>query len=146
MKTAAASRQRRLQLQTSYGQAMMWSKGFACGGNEDRIHPRRGPRWSDPQRAGAVCILLGCGSVIQTRGESHWRETAEAIRREAEAPARTTETVVADTYLGLTCLLARRFHRVPSRSRASAAIYDPVLEREAESRFGLDSGPVPTPF
>ncbi len=27
VKNAAASRQRRLQLQTSYGQAVMWSKG-----------------------------------------------------------------------------------------------------------------------
>ena len=30
VKNAAASRQRRLKLQTSYGQAMMWSRGFAA--------------------------------------------------------------------------------------------------------------------
>jgi hypothetical protein len=28
MKSAAAARQRRLQLETRYGQAMMWSRGF----------------------------------------------------------------------------------------------------------------------
>ncbi len=30
VKNAAASRQRRLKLQTSYGQALMWSKGYAA--------------------------------------------------------------------------------------------------------------------
>ena len=34
----------RLKLQTSYGQAMMWSKGFAAAGNDGRVRPRSGTR------------------------------------------------------------------------------------------------------
>jgi ATP/maltotriose-dependent transcriptional regulator MalT len=40
VKAEAAQRQRRLHLQTAYGQAVMWSKGLCRRGNEGRICPR----------------------------------------------------------------------------------------------------------
>ena len=44
VKDAAASRQRRLQLQTSYSQAVMWSPRLRLRGSEGRLRPRSGTR------------------------------------------------------------------------------------------------------
>ena len=105
VKNAAAARQRRLRLQTSYGQAMIWSKGF--GSEETKTAFLRAQELAAgiDNAAERFTILYGLWVGYTSRGEfAVGRETAEAFRREAEAAARRVETVVAGRILGLTCL------------------------------------------
>ena len=119
-KKAAASRQRRLKLQTSYGQAMIWSKGF--GSEETKTAFLRAQELAAgvDNVAERFTILYGLWVGYLSRGEfAVGRETAEAFRREAEAAAR--ETVVAGRMLGLTCLWQGDFIRSQVESRSSPA-------------------------
>jgi hypothetical protein len=69
VKTAAASRQRRLKLQTSYGQAMIHARGYSAPEaaaallEEGALILRRSPgpqlSVSTPQEGGHVRMLLG---------------------------------------------------------------------------------------
>ena len=144
-KKAAASRQRRLKLQTSYGQAMIWSKGF--GSEETKTAFLRAQELAAgvDNVAEQFTILYGLWVGYLSRGEfAVGRETAEAFRREAEAAAR--ETVVAGRMLGLTCLWQGDFIRSQVNLVQTLQLYDPELDREAKFRFGMDSGACSTAY
>ena len=54
VKAAEAQRQRRLHLQTAYGQAMMWAKGFAAEETKAAFCARDGARGQDRRLYGAL--------------------------------------------------------------------------------------------
>ena len=147
VKKAAAARQRRLKLQTSYGQAMIWSKGF--GSEETKTAFLRAQELAGGihNAAERFTILYGLWVGYLSRGEfAVGRQTAEAFRREAEAAARITETVVAGRILGLTCLWQGDFTQSQVNLVQALQLYDPELEREAKFRFGMDSGACSTAY
>ena len=86
VKAAEAQRQRRLHLQTAYGQAMMWSKGFVA--EETRVAFAR---------AGELAVKSGSNAERNAIYFARWvssllsgdlnsaRKTAESFLREAEA-------------------------------------------------------------
>ena len=106
VKDAAASRLRRLQLQTSYSQAVMWSRGY--GSDEAKAafaHAQELATGVDnaAERFDAYYGLF-IGSLV--RGELRSaRETAEKFVREAEKEERITEAAAARRTLGVACLL-----------------------------------------
>ena len=145
VKKAAAARQRRLKLQTSYGQAMIWSKGF--GSEETKAAFLRAQELAAgvDNVAERFTILYGLWVGCLSRGEfAVGRETAEAFRREAEAAAR--EAVVAGRMLGMTCLWQGDFIRSQANLVQALQLYDPELDREAKFRFGMDSGACSTAY
>jgi class 3 adenylate cyclase/predicted ATPase len=104
VKKAAASRQRRLKLQTDYGQALLWSRGF--GSEEakaalDRAQELAAETDSAPARFPAYYgKWLSCAA----HGEMGLaRQTAERFLREAKIEGRMVEGAVASRILGLTC-------------------------------------------
>jgi class 3 adenylate cyclase/predicted ATPase len=143
--TAAADQ--RLKLQTSLGQAMMYSHGF--GSDESKTAFARARTLATGvgdagERFDAYFGLL-VGSVL--RGElSLARETAESFLRDAENEGRMTEAAVARRNVG-----AVRFYQgdlIGGRSNLGEAlrIYDPQRDRDAKFRFGVDTCAAATGF
>src|SRR5215831_15607860 len=103
-KNCAASRQRRLQLQTDYGQALLWSRGFASEEAKaalDRAQELAAGADSAPARFSAY---YGKWLSCSARGETGLaRQTAERFLREAKVEGRMIEAAVASRNLGLTC-------------------------------------------
>jgi predicted ATPase len=141
VKSATAARRRRLKLQTSYSQAMMWSKGYAAEETQAAF-ARAGELTAgieNPAERFVAYFAQWAGSAA--RGEfTMARETAETLRREAESEGRTTERVVGLRILGLTCLLQGDL--IEGRAHLDEALrtYDPDRDRDAKFRFGQDAG------
>jgi class 3 adenylate cyclase/predicted ATPase len=144
---ASASASQRLKLQTDYGHAVMWSKGyvaeetkaaFACVGelakdmgNAEAPFDAHYARW-------IRCV---------TRGElGSARETAESFLREAEREGRLTEAGVAHRMSGLTLLYQGDFEQARAHLERALRIYDPERDREAKFRFGTDSRVLATSY
>jgi predicted ATPase len=139
VKNATASRQRRLKLQTSYGQALLWSKGF--GAAETKVAFSRAKELA-ADTAGAERFPAYYGLFIGglLRGElASARQTAEIFLREASKEARMTEVAVANRNLGMTCLLEGNFVEAQAHLEKSLATYDSQRDREVKFHYGWDN-------
>ena len=140
VKADAARRAQRLKLQASYGQAVMWSKGYAAEETKTAF-----------ARAGEFATEIGSA---QTLGETYYarfgrslfrgelgsaREAAESFLREAEREAGPTEVAAAHRVLGLALLFQGDFAQARAHCEQTLRIYDPERDREAKFRLGPDS-------
>src|SRR5271167_4047995 len=137
---ASASASQRLKLQTSYGQAVMWGKGFAAEETKAAL-----------ARAGELATGIGDAEASLDAYYGRWvhnfwrgefgsaRETAESFLREAERAARPTEAAVAHRILGFTLLWLGDFAQARGHFELTLRICDPERDREAKFRFGHDS-------
>jgi predicted ATPase len=136
-----ASAGRRLKLQTDYGQAMMWSKGYAAA--ETRAAFARARELTAGIENSPERFVAYYAQWVEsaTRGEfASAREAAETLRREAENEGRATEQVVGLRILGLTCLLQGDLIEAQACLEEALKIYDPERDRDAQFRFGHDAG------
>ena len=140
VKNAAAARQRRLNLQTNYGRAVMLSKGYGADeamaafaraqnlavgiGDADEQFSSRYGLWAGTLQRGEVGIA---------------REIAEAFLRDAANTGRLTEQTVAHRLLGLTRLTQGDLAEAQANLVQALRIYDPERDREARFRYGLES-------
>jgi len=139
--TGPASASQRLKLQTTYGQAVMLSRGF--GAEEAKAAFTRAQELAagidNPGERFATYYGLWVGSF--TRGELGLaRDTAEIFLRETEDGARMPEAAVARRILGLTCIYQGDFTEAQAHLEEALRIYDPERDREAKFRFGMDTG------
>jgi class 3 adenylate cyclase/predicted ATPase len=147
VKKDLASRKRRLKLQTSLGQAMMWSRGF--GSNESMTAFARARTLAEgidnaSERFDAYHGLF-TGSLL--RGElSLAQETAENFLREAETAARMTEASLARRHVGHARLYQGDFIEAQSNLAEALRTYDPERDHDDQSRFGVDNGATATAF
>ena len=141
---AAGAGGQRLKLQTSYGQAMMWSRGFGSRGNQGRLYvaPKSLPRAVDNAAERFTTYYgLWVGSLL--RGES-WVGAGDC----RDLPARGGERGMDDgsggrlPLLGLTCLCQGDFVEARAHLEEALRIYDPERDRDAKFRFGTDTGAV----
>ena len=102
VRNAAASRQRRLKLQTSYGKTMMLSRGFASEESKaafTRAHELGTQIGGADER---FDTYYGLDISQSLRGEAvSAHETAEAFLREATSEGRMTEAAAANRILGM---------------------------------------------
>ena len=137
---AIARRDRRLRLQTSYGMAMAWSRGYAVAETRsafDRVQELASRAADAPERYAAY---YGQWVGSYTRGALRLaHETTEAFLREAEAEGRPMEAGVARRALGVTCLHLGEFAEARSQLERTIADHDPERDREARFRFGVDT-------
>jgi tetratricopeptide (TPR) repeat protein len=139
VKTATASRQRRLKLQTSYGQALLWSKGFGAAETKAAFNRAKelGVGTAAAERF-PVYYGLFIGGLL--RGEfAAARQTAEIFLHEASKEERMTEVAVADRNLGMTCLLEGNFVEAQAHLERSLAICDSQRDREVKFHYGWDN-------
>jgi predicted ATPase len=147
VKNATASRQRRLQLQTSYGKALMLSRGFASEEAKAAFAHARELATGVGNAAERFDAFYGqwVGSLL--RGELRsGRETAEKFLREAEKGERATEAAAAHRCLGTACLYQGDLGVARAHSEQALGIYDPERDREAKFRFGTDVGALATVY
>jgi class 3 adenylate cyclase/tetratricopeptide (TPR) repeat protein len=137
----AADAASRLRLHTAYGQAVMWSKGFAA--EEARIAYSRvrelAAEAGDSKEGNVVHYAQWIRAFI--RGEINLaREHVERLLREAERSKQATDEVVAHRTLGLTCLFQGDL--AAARRHLERALADYVRERDVDARrlFGTDPG------
>jgi class 3 adenylate cyclase/predicted ATPase len=128
----------RLKLQTSYGQALLWSRGFGA---------------AETKAAFSRAKELATDAVVAERFPTHYglwigsllrgelalaRERAEIFLREASNEARLTEVAVASRALGMTCMLGGNFLEAQAHLERALQIYDPKGDREVKFQFGWD--------
>jgi predicted ATPase len=147
VKNAAASRQRRLQLQTSLGRVLMYSRGYASDESKTafaRARTLAAGAGDASERFDAYWGLF-VGSIA--RGElSLARETAESFLCDAEDEQRMTETSVARRNVGMARLWQGDFSGARTNLAEALKIYDPERDRDAKFRFGGDGGAGPAGY
>jgi class 3 adenylate cyclase len=140
---AAASARRRLKLQTDYGQAMMWSKGFAA--EETRTAFARAAElaartndFSERFAAshGQWTLEIARGELRSARG------LASTLLREAEDEGRVVETGVARGGLALIAYFSGDFLGAETHCERALEACAPGHEEKARERFGEYTEPV----
>jgi class 3 adenylate cyclase/predicted ATPase len=130
----------RVKLQTDYGQAVMWSKGFAAEETQAafaRVQELAAEDGQSRERFSAY-YAQSVGSLH--RGElALARKTAESFHRDAEGIADLTSASAAGRVLGWICFLQGDFREARARLRRSVRTYDALRDRESRHRFGTDT-------
>jgi class 3 adenylate cyclase/predicted ATPase len=140
VKTAAAARQRRLKLQTSYGQAVMWSKGYAAPETAAAFARAQELSVGTDNSAERFVAYFAKWAVGMAHAElASARETAQTFVREAEREGRGTERVVGLRILGLTSLQQGDFIEARAHLEEALRTYDPERDQEAKFRYGQDA-------
>jgi predicted ATPase len=143
VKAAIAQRERLLHLQTSYGQAMMWAKGFSA--EETRAAFSR-----------ATELAAHTDSFVDRFAAAHFQWTSAFLRgdirsarelelsflREAEETGQIVEAGVAHRGLALACYHAGDFIEARTHCERALEICDPECERQTQERFNDATGPI----
>jgi predicted ATPase len=115
VKAEAAQRERRLRLQTSYGQAVMWSKGFAAAETRAAFARAAELKGNADDSSERLAACYGQCSGQLHRGESREAEdTARKYLHEAEAAQDGQHAAQAGTWLGLTLWLQGKLSEAES--------------------------------
>ena len=139
VKTAVAQRDRRLRLQTAYGQAMMYSKGFAADETKAAFARAAELAANSDDFSERFAAFHGQWTLALARGElKSARELASTFLREAEAAGRMVEAGVARRGLALMSYFAGDF--AEARIHCERALEDCDLERDREPQESLQRG------
>jgi predicted ATPase len=144
---STASASQRLKLQTSLGQAMMWSRGYGSDESKTAFAGARALAAGVENASERFDAYYGLyiGSLL--RGELGLaQETAESFLRDAENEGRITEAAVARRIVGVTRLFQGDFIDAEANLAEALRIYDPERDRDAKFRFGVDTGAAATGY
>jgi predicted ATPase len=145
VKDAIAQRERRLHLQTAYGQAVMYSIGFAAEETKAAFAratelATRGGNFSD-----RFAAAHGQWTLALTRGELRpARELASAFLREAENRGEVVEAGVARRGLALISTFLGDFAEARAHCERALDACAPQLEEKARERYGEYTGTLVT--
>jgi len=140
VKNAAALRQRRLHLQISLGNALIWAKGHQAAETTAAFARARelASRVEDASERFSAYYGLWIGHFV--RGEAApMREMAELFLREATARPDCPEALVAYRTSGQTRFYFGDFAGAHDHFRKTVELYDPTRYGEFANRFGSDS-------
>ena len=143
VKSAVTQGERRLHVQTAYGHAMMWAKGFAA--EETTVAFSRAAALAANVSDFSERFAAGHGqcTVALLRGELETaRKLALAMLEEAEDAARPMEARIARRSLALILYFRGDFLEARTLCEQSLDAGDPKRELEARERFGDDVGAV----
>jgi predicted ATPase len=139
--TASASANQRLKLQTDFGKAIMYSRGYGAEESKTAFIRARELAAAIDDATERFTIYYGLWAGNLLRGELRLaREIAETFLREAERGARTMECGIGRRLLGFACLWQGDFIEAQANLLVALSIYDPERDREARFRFGMDTG------
>ena len=145
VKAAEAQRRRRLHLQTAYGQAMMWAKGFAAEETQAAFSraTELTARTDDSAERFAAAHFQWTRAFL--RGELRSaRELESSFLKEAEDGGRVAEAGVARRGLALACYQAGDFQEARIHCERALETCDPECDRETQERFHDATGPIVT--
>jgi tetratricopeptide (TPR) repeat protein len=136
----AAVASQRVKLQTDYGQAVMYSKGFAAEETKAAF-ARAAELAAQSDFTERFAAAHGQWTVALVRGELRSaREMALPFLREAENEGRLVEAGVALRGLGLINFLLGDFPEARAYCERALAACEPERDREARERFSEDTG------
>ena len=142
VKNAAASRQRRLELQTSYGYALLHAKGAHAPEPKEAFGRARELAASieDPLQRFSTYYGLWVGAYVRWEIAT-MAEVADALLQEAEHRADLAEAGIAQRIYGTTCWATGGDVATARKCFEHAiALYRPERDRELALRFGQDVG------
>src|SRR5271166_3848795 len=141
VKTAVAQRDRRLRLQTAYGQAMMYSKGFAADETKAAFARATELAANSDDFSERFAAFHGQWTSELVHGElKSAPEMASAFLREAEDAGRLVEAGVARRGLALMSYFAGDFAEARIHCERALAACNSDRDREARERFSEDTG------
>jgi class 3 adenylate cyclase/predicted ATPase len=129
----------RLKLQTNYGQAMMWSKGYGAPETAAAFARAQELAGAEGTSERFVTYLGQWGVRVLSADVKGARETAEIMLREADAEAQTSEALAAHRLVAVVSLCQGNFADARAHSEKALMIDDSSWDRERKLRFGQDS-------
>ena len=139
VKAAEAQRQRLLELQTSYGKALMWGKGFIA--EETKAAFARVAELAGTTDNSATRFVAYDAQQLRCCLRGEWRlarETAEKSLREAEAEGRAMEAGMACRAVGFVSLMQGDLKVARAVLERALADRNPARDAEARLVFGRD--------
>ena len=147
VKKATASRHRRLQLQTRYGRAMMYSRGLGSDEAKAAFEGAQSLAEGSDDIDERFATLHGLFVTSLVRGELRVaQEAAETFQREAQTCGRLTEAAVACRFLGWTSYCQGDFTKAKAHLEEALRLYDPTRDGETKFRYGIDTAFVATAY
>jgi class 3 adenylate cyclase/predicted ATPase len=139
VKSAAALRQRRLHLQTSLGNALIWAKGHTAPETSAAFARARELANQAEDTADRFSAYYGLWVGHLTRGEpAPMREMAELFLREATAPPKCPEALVGHKISGVTWFYFGDFAGAHGHFQKTVELYDQIRHANFANRFGHD--------
>jgi len=139
VKSAAALRQRRLHLQTSFGNALIWAKGHQAPETSAAFARARELASCVEDASQRFSAYHGLWVGHFTRCEpAPIREIAELFLREATARPDCPEAVIAHRNFGATCFYFADFAGAHDHYQRAVELYDPARHADFGNRFGQD--------
>jgi predicted ATPase len=140
VKIATASRQRRLKLQTSYGMAMMWSKGYAAPETAAAFARAQELATTGESTSERFVTYLGqWGVEVVSADLKAAHEIVDIMLREAGPDAQTPEALAAHRLAAVVGLCQGNFANARAHSEKALVIDDSGWDRDVKLRFGHDS-------
>jgi hypothetical protein len=137
VKAAEAQRQRRLHLQTAYGQAMMWAKGFSAEDTRAAFSRAAELAAKSDDFSARFTAREAQFRAASTEGELRFaRELALINLREAEAAGRIWEARAANSGLGLVAYWRGDFAEARTRCERALDVGDASPDPNDLERFG----------
>jgi tetratricopeptide (TPR) repeat protein len=141
MKAEAARRAQRLKLQTSYGQAMGYLKGFAAEETKAVLAQTLGLAAQSSNVAERLKAHYARWIALYTGGElESAHEAAEGFLREAKLAGDAPAVAYAGRVLGQTCLFQGRFAEAREHLREALRVYSPGWDASVRRQLGSDAG------
>ena len=131
----------RLKLQTNYGQALMWSKGYAAEETRVALERTQGLLSAGSGNAAERWVsIYGQWVGKAVRGETEAaRSLAEAMRREAEEAGLAMEARAASRILGLSCTFMGDFREARDLLARIIRVHNSAHDQESRFRFTMDT-------
>ena len=140
VRVALTRRERRLHLQTAYGQALMWSKGFAADETESAFARAADLAAKSDDFSQRFAAAHGQWTLAHVRGDLRTaRERATTFLREAENLGRMVEVGVANRGLAVIHYFSGDFIKARTHCERALDVCDPERDQVARERFGEDT-------
>jgi predicted ATPase len=138
------SASRRVELQSQYTQAVLWSKGWAADATKAAFERTSDLAARAEVSAARFPALYGQAAWSLVRGEIRSaKNIAERFLREAEAEGRISEVATARQALGIACLLLGDLTESRGQLELALNSYDRERVGEVGGKAGLDAGVYP---
>jgi len=139
VKSAAALRQRRVHLQISLGNALIWAKGYEAPETSAAFARARelASREEDASERFSAYFGLWVGHFTRCEPEP-MRQIAELFSREATARPDRPEVLVAHRISGATCFYFGDFAGAHDYFRKTVELYDQTRHGDFANRFAQD--------
>ena len=137
----------RLKLQTTYGQALSWAKGYAAPETAAAFARARDLAATNNNPAEKFASIYGQWSVDILRAElASARQLADILLADAEKATSRPEMAVGRRITALTCFLQGAFEEAQINAEEALKIYDPGWDPEIKFRTNHDTGATATAY